>query len=272
MTLQRYLARLLGGHELVQDHTWPHRASAVLEVRDATGARWFVKRHSSAERYRVERDAYHDWVPVLGERAPMLRDSDDQLRVLVLTSIPGRPVVDADVSTHHQAGALLRRLHAARPAQVWPEFAAERSAELQRWSAAAAGLLERRVLDFARSEVTAAAQLPPPDKVVCHFDYSPRNWLAHEGVVSVLDFEWCRLDVWVNDLTRLCFGSWIGHPELQEAFLDGYGRPTLTQVEEQILAASGAVRAIELVVRARQYGERALEESSRQALTRLMQR
>lgn len=270
MTLQSYLTRLLGRYEVVHDHTWPHRASVVLEIRDASGRHWIAKQHSAVERYHAELTAYQEWVPVLGERAPTLHHWDDQLLVLALTMVPGRPVENDDAFMHHQAGTLLRRLHSAAPAEEWPEFAADRSKQLQRWSPPAAGLLDHQVLEFAQSEVDALTQLPAPTKVVCHLDYGPRNWLAHRTVIRVVDFEWCRPDVWVNDLTRLCSGSWHGHPELREAFLHGYGRPTLTDDETAILAASSAVRAIELVVRGRQYGEKALEQSSRETLHRLM--
>lgn len=268
MSLQSYLSSVLGDVELVHDHSWPHRGSVVRELRDRSGRCLFVKQHSQAERYQAERDAYLTWVPALGDAAPTVLHHCDELRVLVLTALPGAPAASLEPAVHHRAGAVLRRLHEARPADIWDGFARDRLAQLEQWVPQAAPLLDRALLDFAADQVVALAQLPAPLRVPCHLDYSPRNWLVDGIRVRVLDFEWCRLDVWVNDLTRLSFGVWQQRPDLERAFLSGYGA-AVSGADRAILTACGAARAVELVVRARRIGERALEESSRQALHRL---
>ena len=56
-----------------------------------------------------------------------------------------------------------------------------------------------------------------------HGDWQPRNWLVHEGVVRVIDFGRADLRPAFTDFTRLAAQQFRGAPELEAAFLDGYG-------------------------------------------------
>ena len=132
-------------------------------------------------------------------------------------------------------------------------------------------LLQRRELSFVRTQVQALAEIRGPVRVPCHLDYSPRNWLVADGQVQVIDFGEVGLDVWVNDLARLWFGSWSERPDLKEVFFDGYGR-TMTGDDLAILLGCGALDAVRTVVWAREYGDDSFEQVARRNLNRMMDR
>jgi len=268
-----FAASRLGPCEVIADHTWAHRASSVLRVRDAAGGEWVAKCHGERERYVAELAAYRSWVPALGDRAPMLRAHDDELQTLVLSALPGElSPWPGDEETHRQAGALLRRLHDSEPAAPWDDFAADKLAEYDELVPAASPLLPTDILECVRAEVLALASLDAvPSRVPCHRDYTPRNWLIDGSRVTVVDFELARRDVWINDLARLESGPWHGDPGLRAAFRDGYGR-TPSAAEAGIARACRAVTAVWLVVKGRRYAEADLEAANRQGLQSFMNR
>lgn len=80
--------------------------------------------------------------------------------------------------------------------------------------------------------------------VPTHGDWQPRNWLVHEGLVSVIDFGRADLRPAVTDFTRLAAQQFCGHPELEAAFIGGYGcdprEPAAwrhTQIQEAVATA-----------------------------------
>lgn len=274
-----YAARIVGPCEEVEDRSWDHQASSVLRLRDAEGGDWFLKRHQDAERYDAEVTAYRRWVPALGENAPRLRAYDDILRTVILSAVPGEPPPwpasasgghrGAELDVQRRAGVLLRRFHDAQAAVRWDDFGAVKAEEFERFAARAAELLSPREVDFARSEVRALTGLGRPPQVPCHRDYTPRNWLVDDSRLYVIDFELARLDVWVSDLVRLYFGVWTDRPDLQEAFLDGYGR-RIGDTDRGLLLGCGVLAAVWLVVKGREYGQAALVEANHRTLQRLM--
>jgi thiamine kinase-like enzyme len=61
--------------------------------------------------------------------------------------------------------------------------------------------------------------------VPAHRDYGPRNWLVDAaGHVRVIDFAHSEPSPWAVDLQKLTMREWRGRPELEAAFLEGYGR------------------------------------------------
>jgi Phosphotransferase enzyme family len=246
--LKAFAERALGPCTTVRDCSWAHRGPSVLQLRDAEGLVWYAKRHTHASTYHRELAAYRRWVPALGGRAPALRAFDHDLRALLLSEAPGTIALDlaseaCDVTAlHRQAAALLRRFHQAEPPAPAPEFGVGKQAVLDRWLDRAAGYFDRRELAFVHSELRALEAVADLEVVPCHLDYSPRNWLVDGDRISVIDFEWSGPDFWANDLGKLYFGPWQTEPELQAAFLDGYGR-ALTDTDLAVLRGSYALTA-----------------------------
>ena len=277
--------RVLGGCTLIRDCTWQHRMSRVLRLRDRTGADWFLKQHRDQDRYDAELTAYRRWVPALGGRAPNLRSCEDELRAIILSAVPGTlapwpsqaaPAVPgrlhgSEVAIHRQAGEVLRRLHEAQEPLPWPDLGAAKADELDRLAARAAGLFTAGELSFARSQVRALGSVTAAVMVPCHRDYTPRNWLVHDGALSVIDFEWVRLDAPVSDMARLYLNVWPGRPDLAEAFLAGYGRPRPLDADDRaILNGCVAVTAIWLIIKARESAQPSFEDAVRAALHHLI--
>jgi hypothetical protein len=256
--------------------------SSVLRIRDCRNAIWFVKRHADADRYRTELSAYREWVPALQDAAPRLRAFDDSLQAIILSAVPGEaaPWPGPEASGHladrsaerdvqRQAGKVLRRLHDARPAMPWPDFAPVKAEQFARLKPAAAALLAPRTLDQAGEEIAALAYLPAPVQVPCHHDYTPRNWLVHGGNLHVIDFEWSGLDARVADLARLHLGVWATRPDLRDAFLNGYGQQ-LSRTDSEILRGCAVLTAVWLLVKAHETRQPSFEDATRTALLRLI--
>ena len=279
----RYAAQVLGPCVLVQDCSWQHRMSAVLRMRDADGLTWFVKRFRDRDRYDAELLAYRDWVPKLGGSAPRLRACSDSLATIILSAVPGDPAPwpapdagslsaaerSAEQAIHRRAGELLRAFHAGHPTGARGDLGTAKVAEFDQLRPLAEGPLTERELQRARAAVAALAGIPCAGLVPCHRDYTPRNWLVGDGALSVVDFEWSRLDVWVSDLARLHLGVWPDRPDLGEAFLGGYG-VRLTDTDWATLRGCAVVTAVWLVIKARETRQASFENASRRALARLL--
>jgi thiamine kinase-like enzyme len=231
----------------LKDWSWPDGTASVVEFLDGRGARWIVKRHRFDERYRTERTAYERWVPAIADRAPKLAATDDTLRTLLLSSLPRDGTDWHDDSVRRDAGAVLRRLHDAEPIEPSSDLAAEKLAELEEWERRGGGLVTRREADFARWAVRALATFPVPERVPCHRDYTPRNWILRAGRVHVVDFEEMRPEPWVTDLGRMAIGSWRDEPEMMDPVLDGYGR-YLTANDMAIMRCLYTVTAVRHIV------------------------
>jgi len=279
----KYAEQVLGPCELEQDLSWAHGLSVVLRLRDAAGGFWFVKRHGDRDRHAAEVSAYRQWVPALHGNAPRLVAVSDPLATVILSAVPGKPApwpaaeagllseadLQAEVDLHRQAGSLLRRFHQARPPVPADDVGAAKVAEFEALAPLASAVLGPRELAVARAEVETLIGLRCPGQVPCHRDYTPRNWVVARTAQSVIDFELARLDVWLADLSRLHLGIWGTRPDLRDAFLTGYGRE-LTSTDRVILQGCAVLMAIWLLVKAREIGQRSLEDATHAALLRLL--
>jgi thiamine kinase-like enzyme len=71
--------------------------------------------------------------------------------------------------------------------------------------------------------VIAGHDHAPAELVPTHGDWQPRNWLIHHGVVRVIDLGRADWRPALTDLARLARQEWQGRPDLEAAFLAGYG-------------------------------------------------
>ncbi|GAA2832505.1 phosphotransferase enzyme family protein [Crossiella cryophila] len=264
--------RVLGPCHPVADLSWPHGGARTVEVHAADGQSWIAKSVAKPSAYERERDAYRDWVPALADNAPHLLDAADNLRLLLISKLPGTLAESTPAATspqaHHRAGELTRRFHQSTAPITDPGFAPRLLAKFDSWATRAETLLSQSQLAAARTELSGLATLPAPTLVPCHLDNHPRNWLVDDtGRLRLIDFGHARKDVWIQDLSRLHFGVWHNRPDLREAFLSGYGR-TPTELDLAVLRCYAAYTGVSTVVWAHEHADPEFEAHGREILAR----
>lgn len=220
------LARWLPDAVVVADHSWGLVERAVLEV-TAGGERYVVKAGGPDDHHMArEVGAYERWLTpwtAIG-RAPRLAHADADARLLVTHLLPGLLVegspADGDPGTYRQAGRLLALLH-RQASRVDATYEQRRNRRALAWLDGP----HRIPADDERRLRAEVASWPdgPATVVPTHGDWQPRNWLVHDGVVSVIDLGRFDLRPAMTDLTRLAARQFQRDPGLEAAFLEGYG-------------------------------------------------
>jgi aminoglycoside/choline kinase family phosphotransferase len=217
------------------------------------GSRFIVKAGGDGDRH-IERElhAHLNWLRpwTSRDRAPTLEHGDATAKLLVTRYLPGELVLGSEYadapSTYRQAGELLALFHAQTFVTDDDYERRENEKSLALLSGPhriAAAMVER-----LRAEI-AAWPTPGATLVPTHGDWQPRNWLVHNDVVSVIDFGRAAMRPTWTDFARLAVQEFRRDPNLEAAFLDGYGtdpRETgawhRTQVREAIGTAAWARR------------------------------
>ncbi|MFJ8676258.1 phosphotransferase [Streptomyces sp. NPDC093589] len=256
------------------DTSWAREGSRVWRARGMAGGTWYVKVHPNDRFHNREVAASRTWVPHLGATAPRLVAADAQLRTVVITAVPGRPL---DGSVHsseeqrrlfQQIGALATAIHRSAPAHPGAADSGSALTKVERRLRGARLHLGPGDEEFVRALVRRAADLPGLDHVPTHGDFQLRNLLrAEDGSLSVIDFERSDPGPAIRDLVRLS-DAWAGRPDLYEAFMAGYGRK-LTPAEEERLAFDSALDALSGIQHGTAHGDPELLERGRRTLARL---
>ena len=224
---QRGLVRgWLPGVVVEADLSWGLVETVVLRVRHDD--RLLTIKAGGGQDHHIGREitTHERWLRPWTElgRAPELVRSDRDAKVLVTTHLPGHLVLDdpaaEEPDTFEQAGRLLALLH-AQAGEVDPDHERRENARSLAWldePHRIAAATEARLRDEIASWPTPVAVLVPT-----HGDWQPRNWLVHDGLVSVIDFGRGALRPAMTDLARLQVQDFRRHPALESAFLDGYG-------------------------------------------------
>jgi 8-oxo-dGTP diphosphatase len=239
------LARQVAGQVTdVTDCSWQRDTSAVWRLSSASGGCWYLKRHSSGRFHEREVAALRNWAPALGPgRVPELAAADPEILVMVVTAVPGEPVLGLQLSTreeqrvHQQAGQMLGRLHESRLVPGAGEDASRLTSRVDAHLDEAGGLLTPAQRAMVRDCASRLAWLGPRvPAVASHGDFQPRNWLwdTASGRLGIIDWERAEPAPAVRDLVRLEYGPWDGRPDLREDFFAGYGRD-LTLEEDETL-------------------------------------
>ncbi|MEM7288635.1 MAG: aminoglycoside phosphotransferase family protein [Actinomycetota bacterium] len=261
-----------GPIEHVEDRSWDHGEAQVLHVSGRSGT-CFVKRHRTVDHHRREVRAYEHWVAGWADVPRFLGSTPDPLAIAV-SELPGISPLSAAMpelaEVHRQAGAFSARLH---DLPVHDDDIALRDAVAQRtdaWLVRAVGMVEPATIDRVRAAIDEV--LPLLDgwrRRACHRDFTERNWLWDGERLAVFDFGLSRLDLALTDVERLWSSSWREHPELADAYWDGYGA-TPTSDEEAVLVAYGVLQALTTVVWSVDHADQAYEENGRERLRWLL--
>jgi Ser/Thr protein kinase RdoA (MazF antagonist) len=136
-----------------------------------------------------------------------------------------------DRDVHRQAGFILRQLHDLAAIQD-PDYEEQQTVKALGW-------LEKPHRIASETTILLHKRLrryqPQPVVVVpSHGDWHARNWLMDRGKVRAIDFGRYDFRPALYDLWRLARREWQGRPNLEHAFLDGYGHdprePNLWQI------------------------------------------
>ncbi|UQU68486.1 aminoglycoside phosphotransferase family protein [Couchioplanes caeruleus] len=265
---------------LIDPHARPITTHAghngTIALRAATTAGEVIaKLHRGLDRHQQEIHAYTHWTAVLHGRAPQLLAVSDDPPAIVISALPGRPLADTplpaslETEAHRQAGAILHALHHAAPATTEPDMTGWLAERGEYWLAQAQHLLPADRCAEIRGHMHALRDLGPIPAVPCHLDYTPRNLLCSitdaaqpvrngddgsdphtsaEVNVATFDFEHARYDLAARDLVRVATRVWKNRPDLEEAFLQGYG--PLSPLDRRVIQHCSHLDALTGIVRA----------------------
>jgi tRNA A-37 threonylcarbamoyl transferase component Bud32 len=221
----------LPGFTVLHNHSWGLVGTTVLEL-SHKGQRFIAKAgdardHHLARELRAHREWLAPWAATSAEsaRSPELVYADGAAKLLVTRYLPGVLVegtlAEHGPDIHRQAGSLLARLHAQLQNQDAGYEDRARNKSLA-W-------LDRphRIATDVENHlrvVLAGWPTPPAVLVPTHGDWQPRNWLVHDGRVSVIDFGRADLRPAMTDFARLAAQQWRNAPALEAAFIEGYGQ------------------------------------------------
>jgi Phosphotransferase enzyme family len=242
--LAGFAASALGPCAVVADLSWPYEGSEVYRIRDPHGVDHILKRLINGRFYGMEVAGYR-WARALGPgRAPRLEAADPHLRAVIVSFLPGAPMLGViepvlAARAYRQAGGLLALLHAAEPPAPDTAMLDRLLARCEQQLAKATAELDAGQRILARRAASLLAEIAPGLRgVPTHGDIQPRNLLFDpaSGTLALIDFEKAAIAPPVRDLVRLEAGIFTGHPRLRAAFHEGYGRE-LDPVETLALRA-----------------------------------
>lgn len=217
----------LPGYAVLRDLSWGLVETTVWEV-SCAGERFVAKAGGPQDHHLArELQAHREWIGplVAAGVAPQLVAADADAKILLTRYLEGDLVLGSvaalDPEVYRQAGARLAQLHAVGPAVV--DEHCERLANEHTLAWLARPHRIRSGLADALDRAIRGWPTPPVAIVPTHGDYQPRNWLVHDGQVRVIDFGRAALRPAMTDFVRMAGREFRGRPEVEAAFLDGYG-------------------------------------------------
>lgn len=214
------------GVEFIADLSWGLTDTVVLHVQHAKGES--IIKAGGPRNHHIGREitAHEQWTKPWREvgRAARLLHVDRDENILATTFLPGTLVkvhpAARDTATYRQAGELLACFH-AQESTVSEDYESRMDARAIAWLDS-----DHRIDAVTKTklrEAIARHDHEPVELVPTHGDWQPRNWLIHQGQVSAIDLGRADWRPALTDLARMTRQEWQGRPDLEEAFLSGYG-------------------------------------------------
>ncbi|GEM_PF-1167830 len=259
------------------------RPSIVWRLRSSDGSLAWLKHHESATLYERELIGLEQFVPALGVQtwwqSPRVISRDDDLAVILMTEVEGELLDETPVSSDEctlmfkMAGRFIRKLHDVGipdPDGIDPaEYLRDR---LDYYLSAGEEAIDEQTATWVRELIHEASSLPGLQRVPCHMDFSPRNWLIQrneEGTgFGVIDWERTRWDLWLQDVQRMEYDHFHREPHLRDAYFEGYGREP-TEDEGLLLNTLSLVTAIGSIPWAISHNDEYFAELSRTQIERI---
>ena len=224
---RRLLAAWFEDLEVLADHSWGLVDTVVLHIASRQGQA--IVKAAGPNNHHIGREiaAHRNWTrPWLARGAiGSLLHSSEEERMLSVDYLPGRLVQDVpdaagDPETYRQAGVLLAAFH-GQATKVDHEYESAADAKALAW-------LDRdhRIEPPTEAKLRSAIAThdhSPVALVPTHGDWQTRNWLVDHGTIRVIDLGRAEWRPALTDFARLSRREWEGRPDLEAAFLEGYG-------------------------------------------------
>ncbi|MBM7768818.1 phosphotransferase [Glutamicibacter nicotianae] len=256
----------LGDVEVLADMSWNLGDTKVLHLQ--AGMKHVVAKTGGELNHHIVREllAHRRYTGPLIEagKAAKLLHASDSLRLMILDFQPGElsagSEYEFDPEFHRQAGAALKLLH-SQASCLDPGYEARLTQKFLL-------LLERehRIEPAARRQIEQMLRSYEPQPAVLvptHGDWQPRNWLADQGELRVIDFGRFEFRPAASDLARLAVQQWKARPDLEAAFLQGYGHDPRERESWRIMQLR---EGLGTAVWAHQVGDRDFEAQGLQML------
>lgn len=232
------------------------------------------KVHRTSSLHQREVDAYRNWTLHLNDAAPQLIGVAPELPGIILTAVPGTPLDSITLGppeqqeAHRSAGRLLRLLHSLptdTPTGEITHYLADRG---EYWLGQLSSRLTHDDRELVREHLHQLATLTDARVAACHLDFQPRNLLWHtDRHIRVIDFENSKEDLAARDLARFATRIWPHAPDLEAAFLDGYGQ--LDATDTAVLHHVTALEAVTSLAYGLRNGDEELTRIGRGLLANL---
>lgn len=216
----------LGNVEVVRDLSWNLTDTRVLHLR--TIQQDCILKTGGEGNHHISREliAHRSYTRELKSRglaAEMLFYSEE-LRLIVLDYLPGTLCAgtgdELSPDIHRQAGAALKVFH-SQAHRLDPDYESRLLVKFRRLLSS-----EHRISVSQCKEIERILTAQEPQDAVLvptHGDWQPRNWLVDQGQLRAIDFGRFEFRPAASDLARLGSQQFKGHPELESAFIEGYG-------------------------------------------------
>lgn len=219
---------VLGPVEVLENLSWGLVSTVVLHVKSRDTSVEYIVKASHADDHHIVREieAHVSWTgKVAGPgTTPQFVVADSDLRVIVTRYLPGELMQDSSVADdpdlYRQAGEFLRGFHALS-SRIDNDYNTRAIERTRAWLAGEHRIpreVHARVEEILESSVSTPAILVPT-----HGDFHERNWLHDGGILRVIDFGRFAFRPAETDLLRMARRAWVRSPELERAFLEGYG-------------------------------------------------
>ena len=136
---------------------------------------------------------------------------------------------------------------------------------LENWIAQGSECLTDSEIEVARGRVGDGSLFKNHQRVPCHNDFQPRNWIWDGQHLGIIDFEHAHPNHPAFDWVRLELGLWQKSPELRDEFLEEWGEVPDWAAREVIDAVIG-IHAIGCIVWGHRHNDREFIHEGRRVL------
>ena len=193
---------------------------------------------------------------------PSILDQQDQPPALLMTRLPGinmalHSIPMPDWSQASRLAAQFLKAWQQQPFKDQDSLPLNRALpqRLESWIEQGSDCLTQEEISVARQRVGDGSIFEGHQRVPCHNDFQPRNWLWNGQSLGIIDFEHAHANHPVFDWVRLELGLWQKMPELRDEFIEEWGG-TPEWASPEVIDAVIGIHAIGCIVWGNRHGDK----------------